>query len=72
MPDTRKQFCPVFPDLICPQGEAASDACKVRLRADFDPMHDFRDQLLLECALFRSRQAEGNGPGNKKGAVLKK
>ncbi|TFG99847.1 MAG: hypothetical protein E4H13_08465 [Calditrichales bacterium] len=58
MPDTKKQICPVFPDLLCPRGEEASEACKVRLRGDFDPIQDFRDQLLLECAIFRSQQAE--------------
>ena len=49
-------ICPVFPDMICPQGEEMSEACSVRINGDFDPMADFRDHLLLHCAIYQNEE----------------
>jgi hypothetical protein len=56
MVEEQVYFCPVFPDLICPQGKEMSDACSVRINGNFDPMLDFRDLLLLHCALYQNQQ----------------
>ena len=56
MSENKKHICPVFPDMLCPQGEEMSRACTVRINGDFDPMADFRDHLLLHCALFQNEQ----------------
>jgi hypothetical protein len=56
MSDTKKHPCPVFPDMICPQGQAMSEACSVRINGNFDPMVDFRDHLLLHCAIHQNNQ----------------
>jgi hypothetical protein len=42
--------------MICPQGEKMSEACTVRINGEFDPMADFRDHLLLHCALFQNEE----------------
>ncbi len=51
----RKYMCPVFPDMHCPQGENMSEACSVRINGDFDPIKDFRDHLLLHCAIYQNK-----------------
>ncbi len=56
MSENKKHLCPVFPYMLCPQGEELSKACMVRINGDFDPMADFRDHLLLHCALFQNEQ----------------
>ena len=54
--EKKKHICPVFPDMICPQGGQFSEACTVRIKGDFDPMENFRDYLLLNCAIFQNIQ----------------
>jgi hypothetical protein len=54
MTETKQHACPVFPDMICPQGKEMSEACTVRINGNFDPMADFRDHLLLHCAIYQS------------------
>lgn len=54
--ENKKHLCPVFPDLICPQGRKMSEACTVRINGDFDPMENFHDYLLLHCAIFQNMQ----------------
>jgi len=49
-------MCPVFEDVPCPRGEEAAEACSVRMNGDFDPMADFKDLLLMHCALYRAEQ----------------
>jgi len=61
MSSTKKQMCPVFPEISCPQGEEMSEACSVRINGDFDPMSDFRDYLLMHCAIYQSREQEKSG-----------
>ena len=56
MVDEKVHLCPVFPDLVCPQGKEMSEACSVIINGNFDPMHDFRDLLLLHCALYQNQQ----------------
>ena len=56
MSEDRKHICPVFPEMICPQGGKISEACTVRINGEFDPMADFRDHLLLHCALFQNEE----------------
>ena len=60
MVEEKVHLCPVFPDLICPQGQEMSEACSVRINGDFDPIADFRDHLLLHCALYQNQQASEN------------
>jgi protein-arginine kinase len=55
MAGEKKAQCPVFPEMECPQGEHESQACTVRINGNFDPMVDFRDHLLLHCALYQSQ-----------------
>ena len=47
--------CPVFPDMICPQGKKMSHECTVRINGDFDPMLYFRDHLMLHCAIYQNK-----------------
>ena len=61
MSSAKKQMCPMFPDINCPQGEEMSEACSVRINGDFDPMSDFRDYLLVHCAIYQSREKEKSG-----------
>jgi hypothetical protein len=61
MASPKKHMCPVFPDMICPQGEAMSNACSVRINGDFDPMSDFRDYLLVHCAIYQSQEHNKSG-----------
>ena len=58
MAKNKKHICPVFPDMPCPQGQEMSEACTVRMNGDFDPMLDFRDHLLLHCAINQNEQAK--------------
>jgi hypothetical protein len=60
MVNKKSSMCPLFPDLICPQGEEVSNACSVRITGDFDPIAYFRDHLLLHCALYQNQQIEEN------------
>ncbi len=59
-------MCPFFPDMPCPQGHDSAEACRVRMETDFDPVSDFRDSLLMECAIHRTRQAEKQNNKNRK------
>jgi hypothetical protein len=52
----KKTMCPLFPDLVCPQGEKMSKTCAIRINGDYDPLIYFRDHLLLHCALYQSEQ----------------
>ena len=56
MTEDKLHSCPFFPDLECPQGKEASESCQVRLSGNFDPITDFRDHLLMECAIYRNYQ----------------
>jgi hypothetical protein len=56
MSENKKHICPVFPDMICPQGKEMSEACTVRINGEFDPMVDLRDHLLLHCAIHQNGQ----------------
>jgi len=60
MVEEKVHMCPVFPDLVCPQGLEMSEACSVRVNGNFDPMVDFRDHLLLHCALYQNQQLSEN------------
>lgn len=60
MVEEKVHMCPVFPDLICPQGQEMSEACSVRMNGDFDPIADFKDHLLLHCALYQNQQVSKN------------
>jgi hypothetical protein len=50
------QKCPLFPGNECPRGKKESEACRVRINGDFDPLLYFKDLLLLHCALNAGRQ----------------
>jgi len=56
MKQEKEQMCPLFPDMPCPQGKEASEACSVRINGNYDPVNDFRDHLLMHCALHRNQQ----------------
>lgn len=56
MTPKKEHLCPVFKDQPCPQGKEAADACTVRVSGNYDPMNDFKDLLLLHCALYRAEQ----------------
>jgi hypothetical protein len=58
MSDKKKHLCPVFPDMHCPQGQEMIKECTVRINGNFDPMVDFRDHLLLHCAIHQNEQAK--------------
>jgi len=60
MVENNIQKCPVFPVLLCPQGKEMSKACSVRINGNFDPVTDFRDHLLLHCALYQNQQHSEN------------
>jgi len=49
-------MCPLFPDKPCPHGHDSAESCMVRLNADFDPVADFRDYLLINCAVLRAEK----------------
>ena len=50
-------MCPLFPDQPCPRGEKSAKQCEVRVRGDYDPMSDYRDYLLMNCALNQAQSA---------------
>jgi hypothetical protein len=51
--------CPLFPENVCPQGEKSSNACKIRINGEFDPVAYFKDLLVMHCAIkIRQRQKE--------------
>ncbi len=53
----KQAMCPLFPDVPCPQGDEAAEACTVRFeQANYDPVADFRDYLLMNCAILRAEQ----------------
>jgi len=56
MKDNYPQKCPIFPDLVCPQGPKASQACTVRVSGDFDPVLYFKDHLIVHCAIHRNQE----------------
>jgi hypothetical protein len=56
MHENKQHLCPVFPDTICPQGEEMSNACSVRINGEFDPISDFKDYLLLHCAIYQNER----------------
>ncbi len=58
MQKNEEAMCPLFPDVVCPQGDEAADACNVRLQTDYDPMTDFRDYAFMNCAIRRAREQE--------------
>jgi hypothetical protein len=56
MKEQEVQYCPLFPDLICPRGPEAARECTVRVNGNFDPVMYFKDHLVMHCALHRSQQ----------------
>ena len=61
MTASKEAMCPLFPDVVCPQGAEAAESCNVRLHGDYDPMMDFKDYAFMNCAIRRAReQEEGN------------
>ena len=59
MKSKKQAMCPLFPDVVCPQGQEAADACQVRQNGDYDPVNDFRDYLYMNCAVqIAHRQSE--------------
>ena len=58
MPTKEQSYCPLFEDVICPQGDDAAEACKVRLEGDYDPVADGRDYLFMNCAIRRAKEQE--------------
>ena len=63
MDDSKKDYCPLFPDMLCPQGKKSAEACKVRIEGDYDPMADFKDYLFMNCAIRRAREEKENKSG---------
>lgn len=58
MPKNKQAMCPLFEDVICPQGENAAESCGVRLNGDYDPIRDSKDYLFMNCAVRRAREQE--------------
>jgi hypothetical protein len=58
--DEHKHKCPLFTDMVCPKGQAASQACSVRVNGDFDPMQYFKDRLIVNCAIHRNQKRLAN------------
>lgn len=56
MKKEKETMCPLFPDVKCPQGQKAVDACQVRQDGDYDPMSGFRDYLYMNCAVQRAHE----------------
>ena len=56
MKETKQAMCPLFPDLVCPQGMKASQKCSVRVNGEFDPVLYFRDDLVMHCAIYQNQQ----------------
>jgi hypothetical protein len=55
MSKQQKAMCPLFPDVECPQGAAASKKCNVRVNGEFDPVLYFRDELIMHCAIYQNK-----------------
>jgi len=53
-------MCPLFPDQQCPQGKEAADACSVRVNGDYNPITDFKDLLVMHCAIHRANENKEN------------
>ncbi len=60
MKNKKEAMCPLFPDVKCPQGHDAADACQVRQHGDYDPMSDMRDYLYMNCAIQRANEQRSN------------
>ena len=56
MSEEKVYMCPLFPDQPCPQGKQAADECKVRVNGDYDPVTDFKDLLVMHCALHKENE----------------
>ena len=56
MAKKEEQMCPLYPDINCPRGHQAVEECTVRFNGNFDPVADFRDLLVMHCALHRTHQ----------------
>jgi len=54
----QQPMCPLFEDVICPQGAEAVDSCQVRLDGDYDPMNDYKDYVFMNCAIRRAREQD--------------
>jgi len=60
MTDKKIHMCPLFADQPCPQGKEASDACSVRVNGDYNPITDFKDLLVMHCAIHRANENKEN------------
>ena len=60
MSDKKAFMCPLFPDQPCPQGKEAADACSVRVNGDYNPVNDFKDLLIMHCAIHKSQENQNN------------
>ncbi|HID38743.1 MAG TPA: hypothetical protein EYP36_04420 [Calditrichaeota bacterium] len=58
MTQKKEAMCPLFPDVVCPQGDEAANACDVRMHTDYDPMMDYKDYAFMDCAIRRAREQE--------------
>jgi hypothetical protein len=56
MKTKNQALCPLFPDVVCPQGPDVADACHIRQKGDYDPMSDFRDYLYMNCAVNQANK----------------
>ena len=61
MPNSKQAMCPLFDDVVCPQGDEVAAGCRVRLEGDYDPINDFKDYVFMNCAIRRAREQE-QGP----------
>ena len=62
----QQPMCPLFDDVVCPQGEDAVEACQVRVNGDYDPMNDFKDYIFMNCAIRRAREQDSDPAQNTK------
>jgi hypothetical protein len=60
MKEDQEQMCPLFPDMKCPRGKEAAEECEVRINGIYDPVADFKDFLVMHCALHRSLPGSEN------------
>lgn len=58
MSKKQQPMCPLFEDVVCPQGQDAVDSCQVRLDGDFDPMSAYKDYVFMNCAIRRAREQD--------------
>ena len=54
MPD---DFCPVMEE-TCPRGAESALKCQERFLSDFNPLHNWRDFSILQCACQRRTEVE--------------